>query len=215
MRRQDGGGILCLWVSSNTRISLKKSVNAPVKILCRLRLLQLGVKAELQIWKKEFPLAVCGTERRIMGKTKRKGWRESYWPDPQSHLVKCNEWRQPKAWGQISVCLSWCGLRLKKTTIIWEWWKVFLIGTKHKEIWQMLKWAIRVLLESSVLKDIRKTLVAKNVLFQFWLTRSQWSGGCVSCGCHIQVWWLQLTSIWSRYELPRRPQLLHKPVAQL
>lgn len=44
-----GGGILCLLVSSNTRISLKKSVNAPVKILCRLRLLQLEVKAELQI----------------------------------------------------------------------------------------------------------------------------------------------------------------------
>ena len=53
----------------------------------------------------------------------------------------------------------------------------------------------------------------KNIPFQSQLTRSQWSGGCVSCSCHIQVWCLQLTSIWRRYKLLQRLQLLHKPGA--
>ena len=50
---------------------------------------------------------------------------------------------------------------------------------------------------------------------ELWLTRSQWSGGFVSCSCHIQVWWVQCTSTWSRYKLPWRLQLLQDPVAHL
>lgn len=55
--------MLCLRVSPKSRLSLKTSLSIPVKILCQLRLLHYGVKAELRIVKKEFPLAVCGTNK--------------------------------------------------------------------------------------------------------------------------------------------------------
>lgn len=55
--------MLCLRVSPKSRLSLKVSLSIPVEILCQLRLLHHGVKVELHIVKKEFPLAVCGTNK--------------------------------------------------------------------------------------------------------------------------------------------------------
>ena len=72
VKRQDGRGTLCLRVSPNSKLSLKKSGNAPAKILCRLKLLHLRVKSELHISKREFPLVACGREQKTMVKKRER-----------------------------------------------------------------------------------------------------------------------------------------------
>lgn len=145
---------------------------------------------------------------------------------------KSNGENQEKGLGRTLTCVvsqpgiqlgaKCMGIHLCITLLVWaqikrkigEWWKRFLIGTKHEEIWQMLKWvkseSAWVITSQGHQENFSSQ---KNIPLQSQLTRSQWSGGCVSCSCHIQVWCLQLTSIWRRYKLSQRLQLLHKPGA--
>lgn len=132
VRRQGGCSVLCLgfllilgssWRSAHT---------------CKIPLLCLGVKAELKMLKKEFPLALRGTQqRRTRAGKKKKGRVESPGLTQPRVRAGCTE---PKVCRRISVSLSWLQAQVKKP-IIWEWWKAFLIGMKHEEICQMLKWA--------------------------------------------------------------------------
>ena len=112
VKRQDGRGTLCLRVSPNSKLSLKKSGNTPAKILCRLKLLHLKVR--IAYFKEGISPCCMWKGAKNNGENKRKSWAESFWPDPQSYCPgHCDEGQQPKARGQISVSPSWCWLGLK------------------------------------------------------------------------------------------------------
>lgn len=133
------------------------------------------------------------------------------WPAVAPGQMCCNEWWQPKAWGQISVSLSWCGLRLKKHNNCLGMMKS--ISDRNKAQRNLTN--VEMNYQSSASQGHQENFGSQKCSLPILADKNSMIWWLCFFGCHIQVWWLQLTSIWSRYELPQRPQLLHNPVAPL
>lgn len=143
----------------------------------------------------------------------RKGWGESHWPDPQSHQPRILWWMLvPRGMG-TNLCISvlvWTQVR--KTTTIWEWRKVFLIGTQRDTCWSELNQSSASVISS---QGHQENFGSQECSLPTPADKKSMSRWLCFLQVSIQVWRLQLASVWSRYGLPRRPQLLPKPVAHL